>query len=144
MRFIFQDKGHKGPGEKGWVLGIKSPDHYGYELATNPLVYPLHATQTPEYKHSASIASNLSEATISRSNSRRILDQEEPGLSITSQQFYNLGSGSLRKKVVNRYDDESIHGLLVALDTARFVYRTRLSKTTGESGVVRKKSLSIF
>lgn len=107
-------------GIKGWVLSIKVGIHTGHELAANPLAYHLHATQTTKYKEPTRIATNLRYETIPCSDSRRVHDRSELGLTITSKQFYNRGAGSIRRTGASRYDDTFIPGLLVAVDAARF------------------------
>lgn len=56
------------------------------------------------------------------SESRRVLEAEEFGLTILARDYYN----SVRKMVPDKNKPETIDGLLVVLQEAGFVYRCRV------------------
>jgi hypothetical protein len=61
-------------------------------------------------------------AVILYSESRRVLEAKEFGLTISARDYYN----SVRKIIPNKDKPKTIDGLLIALQKAGFIYRCRI------------------
>ena len=69
--------------------------------------------------------------------SRRVLESEEIGLTLTAKEYYN----TVRYQVIQRNDNKTIEGLLVALDEAGFIWRLRTEPVVDEEDVVIGRKL---
>jgi hypothetical protein len=73
--------------------------------------------------------------------SRRILEDDEYGLLITQKEYYN----HLRNKPADKDKPKTIEALIVALDEARFVYRTRFEiDLDSEGNAISRKLVQLF
>jgi MULE transposase domain len=71
------------------------------------------------------------------SASRRVLEDEEYGLMITAKEYYN----QVRKQLADKRKPKTIEGILVALQEAGFVYRSRVDIEEDGSGTIISKTL---
>ena len=71
------------------------------------------------------------------SESRRVLELEEFGVTITAREYYN----SVRKMVADKDLPQTIDGLLVALQEEGFVYRTRVEIEEDNNSVAIKRKI---
>jgi hypothetical protein len=129
-RVSWKDIGKRGSGEKGFVLTVTCLDHHGHKLIDNPLSIPAHLHSLEEYQAAKSTARKHRMAVIPYSESRRVLEAEEFGLTISARDYYN----SVRKMVADRDRPETIDGLLVALQEAGFAYRCGVEVEEDEEG----------
>jgi MULE transposase domain len=125
---------------KTWVLTVKNDSH-SHELVDDPLVYDKHRQGTREYQAQVSSTRIHRSKVIPYSVSRRILEDDEYGLLITRQEYYN----HLRNQPADRDKPKTIEALIVALDDARFVYRTRYDiEVDSEGTAVSRKLVQLF
>jgi hypothetical protein len=125
---------------KTWVLTVKNDEHT-HMLVDDPLVYIKHRQSTREYQAQVSSTRVHRSKVIPYSISRRILEDDEYGLLITRQEYYN----HLRNEPADRDKPKTIEALIVALDEARFVYRTRFDiEFDSEGKAVSRKMIQLF
>jgi hypothetical protein len=112
--------------------------HHSHTLQADPLTYVAHLQATPEYRAQASSARYQRMKTIPYSITRRILEDDDFGMLISLKDYYN----AVRNQPASKTEDKSIVGLVVALQQAGFVYRTRVQVTyEGKPEVVVAKKL---
>ena len=132
----------RGRDEKAWILSISSLEHEGHDCTDNPLaVYPHFMEELVEFRRIREMAISHRTSVIAYSASRRVLESEEFGLSLTSRQYYNL----VRKMKPDGEDPQTIVGLLAALEDQGFVYSTRVKEEVNAKGeVVSRKLIQIW
>ena len=91
---------------KGFVLTVTCLDHHGHTLIDNPLSIPAHLHSLEEYQAAKNTARKHRMAVIPYSESRRVLEAEEFGLTISARDYYN----SVRKMVPDKDKPETIDG----------------------------------
>lgn len=127
----YKSVGKRNSGVKGYVLTVKSLLHSGHPLTDDPLMFPLNLSTLPEYQALKAVATQHRQAVIPYSHSRRVLDTSEDfGLVLTSRQYYN----TVRNMKGDKTAPETISGLLLALEEAGFVYRTRVEVEQDDAG----------
>ncbi len=137
-RVSFRGIGKRGSNEKGHILAVKCLDHHGHQLSPNPLVFPRHRERLDEFQALKTQARAHRLSVIPYSTSRRVLDSlDDFGLSLTSREYYNI----VRIMPVDGTDEKSISGLLIAIQEAGFIYRTRVEEEVNQSGTVISKKL---
>jgi len=136
VRVNWKDIGKRGSGNKAFILTVKNTDH-SHPLATNPLSFPRHRQALDEWQDLLRTARKHRQAVIPYSESRRVLEAEDFGLTITSREYYN----SVRKMVADKDQPQTIDGLLVALQEEGFVYRTRVDIEEDEDGKPIKRKM---
>ena len=126
--------------EKAYYLTVKRDDHT-HEIHVNPFAYRIHLKQTTEFKQLTAKALNARIASVPYSVERRVLDRDDLGLTIDARTYYNL----VRNTHGRKERDDTISGLLIALDLAGFRYRTRVEEFLDQSGaVINRKLLQIW
>jgi hypothetical protein len=88
MRCTYKDVPKRGSGIKGYVLTVTKDEH-SHPLADDPLVYPTHRHSTSEYQEQIVQARTHREKVLPFSTSRRVLEDPEYGLMISSREYYN-------------------------------------------------------
>jgi MULE transposase domain len=140
VRVTWKDIGKRGSGNKAFILTVKSDDHV-HSLSTNPLSFPRHRQALDEWQALIQTARKHRQAIIPYSDSRRVLESEEFGVTITAREYYN----SVRKMVADKDQPQTIDGLLVALQEEGFVYRTRVEVEEDDDGKpIKRKMVQIW
>ena len=103
-------------------------NYYGYFFTNNPLLIPAYLYGLDEYQAAISTVRKHRQAVIPYFESRRVLEAEEFGITITARQYYD----SVRKMVPDKSKPKTINSLLIALQEAGFIYRTRVKITKDE------------
>ena len=135
-RITYKDIGQRGSGVKGFVLTVVCLDYYGHELLANPLSIPSHLRDLAEYQVAITTVRKHRQAVIPYSESRRVLESEEFGITLTARQYYD----SVRKMIPDKNKPETIDGLLIALQEAGFIYRTKVDiEEDEEDNVISRK-----
>jgi hypothetical protein len=131
----FRDTGIWPPSAKA---GIK---HTGHELVDDSLIYPEHMKRLEDYQTLLRVEVQHRQAVIPYSDSRRVLEAiNKFGITLTSRQYYN----SVRNSKGDKTAPETIGGLLITLDEAGFVYRTRIDIEENSQGQeIRLKLIQI-
>jgi hypothetical protein len=130
-RVSYKSIGKRGSEPKGWILSIHSLDHSGHDLVDNPLAFPSQKHRLDTFKAARQRAITHRTSVIPYSVHRRIFETEEYGLSLTAKEYYNsVRHSSLDGK------EQSIQGLLVALDNAGFIHMTRTIDREDDSSKV--------
>jgi hypothetical protein len=115
-------------------------DHV-HDLSSNPLSFPRHRQALEEWQALIQTARKHREAVIPYSESRRVLESEEFGITISAREYYN----SVRKMIANKDQPQTIDGLLVALQEEGFVYRVRVKVEEDDDGKpVKRKMLQLW
>jgi hypothetical protein len=117
----YKDIDKRGSGNKAFVMTVVCLD-YVYDLSSNPLSFPRHRQALEEWQALMQTARRHREAVIPYLESRRVLEYEEFGITISAREYYNL----VRKMTANKDQPQTIDGLLVALQEEGFVYRVRV------------------
>ena len=104
VRVSYMTIGKRGSGVKGWVLKVKCLDHSGHELSENPLSFHRHRQRLEEYQKAAAQARQHRSQIIPYLVSRRVLESEEFGITLTAREYYN----SVRFKSVDKDDSQTI------------------------------------
>jgi len=112
-------------------------DAHSHELYSNPFAYKVHQKQTSEYQQLINKSINARLAAVPYSAQRRVLDRDGLGITIDARTYYNL----VRNTRGNKDKDSTISGLLVALDKAGFIYRTRVEEFFDDSGTITGRKL---
>ena len=136
VRCTYKSVGKRGLDEKGWVLSI-TRDSHSHHLRADPLTYISHRQSTTEFRKQLVNTKIHREKIIPYSTSRRVLEDEEYGLIITAKEYYN----QVRKQPANKNKPKTIEGMLVALQEAGFVYRSRVDIEEDGSGTMISKTL---
>jgi hypothetical protein len=140
VRLTWKDVGKRGSGNKAFILTVKCDDHV-HRLSTNPLSFPRHRQALEEWQALISTARKHREAVIPYSESRRVLESEDFGITISAREYYN----SVRKMVPDKDQPQTINGLLIALQEEGFVYRTRVKIEENDVGKpIDRKMLQIW
>ena len=108
---IYKYIGQRGFGIKDFVLTVVCLDYYDHELLANPLSIPSHLRDLAEYQVAITTVRKHRQAVIPYSESRRVLESEKFGITLTARQYYD----SVRKMIPNKNKPEIIDGLLIAL-----------------------------
>jgi len=136
VRVTWKDIGTRGSGNKGFVVTVTCLDHT-HELSSNLLSFPRHRQSLEEWQALIRTARKHREAVIPYSESRRVLESEEFGVTISAPEYYN----SVRKMIPDKEQPQTIDGLLVALQEEGFVYRTRLKVEENDAGEPIKRQM---
>jgi hypothetical protein len=136
VRSTYKSVGKRGSDEKGWVLSI-TRDSHSHPLRADPLTYISHRQSTTEFREQLVNTKIHREKIIPYSTSMRVLEDEEYGLIITAKEYYN----QVRKQPANKNKPKTIEGILVALQEAGFVYRSRVDIEEDGSGTTISKTL---
>src|SRR5947207_8225777 len=99
----------RGLGNKGFVMTVTCLDHT-HELSSNPLSFPRHRQSLDEWQALIRMARKHREAVIPYSESRRVLESKEFGITISACEYYN----SVRKMIPDKEQPRTIDGLLIA------------------------------
>ena len=122
-RVSYKSIGKRNSGVKGFVLTVKSLLHEGHQLTDDPLLFPINMRSLSEYQMLRTIATQHRQAIVSYQTSRRVIESmEEFGINLTARQYYN----TVKNAKGDKNAPETIGGLLIALEEADFVYRTRV------------------
>jgi hypothetical protein len=133
VRCTWKDQ-HRGRGDTAWIVNVVNSVH-SHDLRPDPMTYIGHRQATDEYRAQAAVGRHHRTKVIPYSVSRRVLEDEDYGMLLTSKEYYN----AVRAQPANKSEDKSIAGLIVTLQEAGFVYRTRVKVTyEGEVAVARK------
>jgi hypothetical protein len=121
----YKSVGVRGTEPKAFILTYNPPvtefQGHSHALADDPLIYPLHMQSVDEWQAHAVASRQHRNKIIPYSVSRRILEDEEFGLTITAKEYYN----TLRNLRPNHEKNKNMEATLVALDEASFVYTVR-------------------
>ena len=141
-RVSFKPISRKDKNTRKWILTVNSLNHHGHYCTESPLaVYPRHLARTEEFKQAKATATQHREAIIAYSASRRVLESNEYGVTLTSKQYYN----TVRKAPANAEDMTTIVGLLQALEDNDFIHQTRVELAYDIGGkVVGRKMQQIW
>lgn len=95
----YKDIGKRGSGIKGYCLVIKESSH-SHDLVANSLMFPDNQKLIPQYQELLGLAARHRQAVISYSQSRRILEQENFGVFLSSKSTIMLFeiSNMIRKR----------------------------------------------
>lgn len=104
--------------------------NHAHELSSNPLFFPRHRQALQEWQDLIRIVRKHRQAVIPYSESRRVLESEEFGITISAREYYN----SVRKMVADKDLPQTIDGLLVALQEEGFVYRVMIEIEEDDAG----------
>ena len=135
VRCTYKSVGKRGSDEKGWVLSI-TWDSHSHPLRADPLTYISHRQSTTEFREQLVNAKTHREKVIPYSTSRRVLEDEEYGLMITAKEYYD----QVRKQLADKHKPKTIEGMLVALQEADFVYRSKVELEEDGSGITISKT----
>ncbi len=131
VRVSFKSIGKRNSGGKGFVLTVNSLDHTGHQLMDDPLLIPINMSFLPEYQALKVIASHHRRAIVTYQTSRRVIEAtKEFGINLMAKQYYSTVKDMRGDKAA----PETIGGLLIALEEAKFVYRTRVEIEEDDSG----------
>lgn len=124
------------PGAKELVLTIRHEQH-SHVCADCPLVYPTHKHSVDSYQIAIGQAKVLREAIIPYAAARRILDNQDLGLSISKKEYYN----SLCYKQVNPKASGTIEALVAALSEEGFICALRVVEEQDQEGHIYNKQV---
>jgi hypothetical protein len=130
IRCTWKSQSRGKPGDKVFVVKVVNSGH-SYELNPNPLSYFSHMKGLSEYKSQAAAARTWRTKVIPYSTTRRVLEDKEYGMLLRPSDYYN----AVRSQPLDKAEGRSIAGLVVALQEAGFVYRTRLDIAYDEADV---------
>jgi hypothetical protein len=122
IRCTWKSQSRGKPGDKVFMVKVVNSSH-SHDLNPNPLSYHSHLQGLSEYKAQAAAARTWRTKVIPYSTTRRVLEDNEYGMLLRPSDYYN----AVRSQPVDKAEGRSIAGLVVALQEAGFVYRTRLS-----------------
>jgi hypothetical protein len=94
----FKDLGKRGSGVKGYVLTVQCDTHEGHQLVDDPFTFSAHLKSSSEYQEALKQATKHREQVLPYSVSRRLIDAEELGVVLSSQDYYN----SVRKELPDK------------------------------------------
>jgi MULE transposase domain len=121
-----------------WVEGA----HNGHQIPLNPFSFQSHLAANPEIQLLQTVAYTYRRSGLPYSEAYKLLQQEGQGLVLKPKQYYNL----VRKKPVDKTNDDTIDALIFALTDAGFRYRTLTEDKVDEPSrrVIRRKLIQIF
>jgi hypothetical protein len=131
VRVTWKNIGIRGSGNKGFVMTVTCLDHV-HELSSNALSFPRHRQSLDEWQAFIRTVRKHCEAMIPYSESRRVLQSAEFGITISARGYYN----SARKMILDQGQLKMIDGLLVALQEEEFVCRARMKIEEDDAGEI--------
>jgi hypothetical protein len=109
------------------VIGITNNTH-SHPPSPNPVRYKAHEKALEQYQEAVRLARAHRETFLSYSQSQRILDRV--GYTLDRRTYYNI-----RQRPMSSVSSKSdlFHGLVAALEEAKFQYSLRFKETTGSA-----------
>jgi hypothetical protein len=136
----------RGIEERQWILTVKelvhiSSDGIEHLMHTNPFYYKIHQKATEEYRQLTAAGKQFRTAIVPYSTTRRVLEQEEYGMTLSAKEYYNLVRTPL-----NRVEPlHTANALLVVLEDHGFIFRCRVELEEDIEGrVIGRKLIQVF
>jgi hypothetical protein len=136
----------RGVGEREWVLTVKellylSSDGSKHPIYTNPFYYKVHQKATEEYQQLVTVGKRFRTAIVLYSITRRVLEQEDYGMTLPAKDYYNL----IRTPLGQVEDTHTVNALLLVLEDNGFIFRCRVELKEDLVGrVIVRKLVQIF
>ena len=113
----------RGTEKRGWVLTVKyllhlSSDGIENLMPTNPFFYRVHQKATYEYQQLVAAGKKFRTAIIPYLTTRRVLGQEDYGMTLPARDCYNL----IRMPLSQVEDTHTINALLLVLEDHDFIF----------------------
>lgn len=126
--------------QRAYVGRWKEDMHQHHELYLNPFSFNKHVQTIPEYQQQVSEALKLRINHQPYSKVVQLLRGDSGGLLIDERAYYNL----VRHQKLDKNNQDTVSGLLRALDEQGFRFRLRTEETFDGDRLVNRKLLQIF
>jgi hypothetical protein len=136
----------RGTETREWVLTVKqllhlSTDGIKHPMHTNPFFYKVHQKATEEYQQLVAAGKQFRIAIIPYSTTRRVLKQEDYGMTLPAKDYYNL----IRTPLSQVEETYTVNALLLVLKDYGFIFRCRVELEEDLEGkIMARKLVQVF